>query len=307
MIGALLNLLAEAQCYPVELTTAGVNKALEKFFDQAIEQPEEYTSKVQRLNQLFHLDLATVNTQVDPEYSGPFCERLGTVLESRCQLRKCPNHTEQHRWNCCKLGDPRQDLPSSEISHGLRGLTSKVDISIGTQLPPHRIYCTSITCCMYCGKPANKKVTDSQVCCEACLKRLPGKAVQANLEARYGVPAKELLEYTIKRWHSLQEQSQALGVPLLDLQSIFAVFCIDPKQYKTIEDRRFVNPFYTRKRGRPVIDGILYRLFAEYAGYRKTQKIRPSIEHLNTELLSQANGFLSDRSLMNFNLVQTNF
>lgn len=308
MLGAVVTILAQHGYLPESYSDETVLEQLEKLMDDATENPEKLLSAIEAINRVMGLDIAVVNTQVEPEYSGPYCSRLGLNLESRCELKRCPYWTTAHRWNCQKLGDPRQELPSADVSNAVRSVTSKVDLAITFQLPPKRIYCQSAAYCVRCG--SQEKLTKTATCyahCARCLSSMPGKAVQANLEVRFGIPTKELLEHVIKQWHSIPEQSQALGITPLEAQEIFDVFCINPKRYKTADDRRFVNPFYTRMRGRPVIDGYLYRLYAQYAVTRKNSELRPAVKALNSFLLQQANEFLVVRELMTFNIVQASF
>jgi hypothetical protein len=139
------------------------------------------------------------------------------------------------------------------------------------------------------------------------LAALPGKRVQAGIELRYGRDIQEVLEFVIKHWHSIPEQSQALGITILEAQELYEIFCINPKKYKQLDERRFVNPFFNRKKGRPSIDGYIYRLYTVYAKLRSKHSIRPEVAELNSFLLRQANGLMEVRGLLPFSLVQSEF
>jgi hypothetical protein len=91
-----------------------------------------------------------------------------------------------------------------------------------------------------------------------------------------------------------------LGMTTEDLHSLFKVFSLNATKYRVKGERRFTNPFVSRKKIRVVVDGFLQRLWFRYVGYRRIYTVSPAVEHLSQHLMLQANAFLMARGLPEF-------
>lgn len=303
MLGPVVLLLQKYGYTPTVVTDATIHIALEKLILDATEKAH-LVPAIQELNRMFRLDIKVIQTEMDPEYSGPFCQCLGTNLESRCKLEKCQCYSTQHRWNCSKLGQPRTDFPQEVVSTAITKFSQKVNIEVlEQQLPPLYDWIADPTCCTLCGGAVDLIAVDlKHNACKKCVAATPGKLTRLRLEFLLGNNILTILQYVIKNWHSLQEQAQVLGLDIFQMQELCDTFCLNPKKYRTKNDRRFTNPFFTRKKARAVIDGGLYRLYSKYIVFRQLYKLRPEVKELNNYLLLQANSFLSSRKLMMFNV-----
>lgn len=308
MISSLLLILAQNGYAPKEISEDTILEQIKKLFDDATTNPS-LVPVIEKINTLFYLNTREINTQIEPEYSGPFCSILGVHLESRCQLKTCPNQNTQYRWDCQRFGTVRNELPTCEVVSAIQNFSKLINTEVlNEKLPPLYEYCVCLTRCVMCGSSeALQAVTEHQSVCKNCLALLPGKLLRLRLEILFCRPISDIIECIIHSWHSLQEQAQVLSLSVIQLQELYEIFCINPTKYRLQNEHRFANPFHTRKKARPVIDGCLYRLYPKYVFIRRTNKLRMPVKDLNNALLLQANSFLSVRNLMLFNVSLADF
>ena len=297
MIGAIVTLLATYGFQPETYNEATLDDALEAFIFDAFEN--DHPERVSELNRLVGLSNQDVVESISEE-PGPYCKVLRANLESRCRCSSCPSWNKDHTWSCKRLGtDPsitEEKLPQllSEVAFQT---SNKV---LEDALPPKFDY-FSKTGCSFCGNTkAPYRATHIHTACEDCVAQTPGGLPTLHLEAGYGRPAREVLEFVIRRWHTPQDQARMLGMSTDDLHSLFRVFSLNATKYRVKGERRFTNPFVSRKKIRVVVDGFLQRLWFRYVGYRRIYPVSPAVEHLSHYLMLQANNFLIARGLPEF-------
>ena len=306
MKGALLSVLANYNYLPKDYSDKGVMDQVEKLINDAVEN-EKLLPALRQINTMFGIkDEELLEDEVD---DGIFCNIIKVHLDTPCSLKSCPNNNKEHFYNCSLYGLPKQEVDKSEELKTLQSVNKVIGSELfETLLSPKFVYVENMDQCCFCGTRSNlQPLTTKQVICKQCIQVYPGKFLRLQLEVRYGRNILEILTFVIKRWHSIQEQARVLAISTVQMQELCDIFCLNPRQYKSADESRFVNPFHTRRKSRPVIDGSIYRLYAHYVNIRRENKLRPEIKELNNFLLSQANEFLNIRELTLFNLANADF
>lgn len=303
MLAPLLVILAKYGYLPSTYSNLTIHAQLEKLITDAINN-ERLIPAVQEINRALGLDIAEINETIDPEWIGPYCEKLMVNLEIPCSLTGCKNNDKAYRWNCQKLGTLREELLNQEVVSAVSDFTKGIKAELLNERLPSKwkpINCK--TRCGKCGSDKNlQEVTKTNVVCKECIEKTPGKFLAVHIEFETGRPILDILSYIIKTWHSVQEQSTVLGITAEEMQELCDAYCLNPKRYKTMKDRYFANPFHTRRKGRPTIDSSVFRLYHAYMIYRRVQPVREEILNLNHYLLDSTNKFLASRELMQFNI-----
>lgn len=306
MKGALLSVLADYKYVPKEYSDKEIMIQIEKLINDAVDD-EKLQPAIYKINKLFGIKDEEVLG--DGLEDGIFCNIIKVHLDTPCQLKSCPNNNKEHFYNCSLYGLPKQEIDKSEELKTLQSINKVVGGELfETLLPAKFVYAENKNYCCFCGGRSNlQTLTLKQVVCKQCVQIHPGKFLRLQMEVRYGRTILDILNFVIKRWHSIQEQARVLAVSTVQMQELCDIFCLNPRQYKSAEESRFVNPFHTRRKSRPVIDGSIYRLYAHYVNIRRENKLRPEVKELNNFLLSQANEFLNMRKLTPFNLANADF
>lgn len=307
MFGPLLAILAKYKRLPKNFDALSIHAKIEELILAATEDPS-LVPAVAEINRALGLKIGKVNEELETE-TGPYCETLKLNLETSCGWKGCKHYSTNHFWNCSRVGCERVEAQTEEVSKAVTKFTKRSISSIITEkLPPiwQMIQCTKY--CLKCGSDQNlQQVTEVHTVCKSCIAKTPGKQLGLNLEYTLGRPLIDVMVFVIRNWHSIQEQSRALGISVYDMQDLCDIFSLDPKKYRTSDERHFSNPFHNRRKGRPAIDGYLIRLYSKYALIRRVERLRPEVSELNNFLLSQANVLLSSRNLEQFSLTYANF
>lgn len=297
MIGAIVTLLAKYNFLPEFYNQVTLDEAIEKFIFDAFEN--DHPERMTELNKMIGLSNQDIDESLAEE-PGPYCGSLRANLESRCRCSDCPKWNKNYSWNCSSLGvDPsitEENLPQllSEVAYQT---SNKV---LEESLPPKFDYFLKVGC-TFCGdSKASHRVTHLHSACDACVAKTLGGLPALHLEAGYGRPSREVLEFVIRRWHTPQDQARMLGMSTEDLHSLFKVFSLNATKYRVKGERRFTNPFVSRKKIRVVVDGFLQRLWFRYVGYRRIYPVSPAVERLSQHLMLQTNAFLNARGLPEF-------
>lgn len=297
MIGAIVELLARYGFQPEVYTQEVYDDKLEAFIFDCFEN--DHPERILELNRMMGLNSQDIFDSVSQD-SGPYCSVLKTSLESRCRCNTCPMWNKDFSFSCIRYGDDPaltdENLPQllSEVAFQT---SNKV---LEDALPPKFDYFYRLGCTMCGDTKTTNRVTHQHSACDACVAKTLGGLPALHLEVGYGRPAREVLEFVIRRWHTPQDQARMLGMSTEDLHSLFKVFSLNATKYRVKGERRFTNPFVSRKKIRVVVDGFLQRLWFRYVGYRRIYTVSPAVEHLSQHLMLQANAFLMARNLPEF-------
>jgi hypothetical protein len=297
VIGAIVELLARHGFQPETYDEASFDEKLEGFIFDSFEN--DHIERILELNRMMNLTSQDIFDSVS-EDSGPYCSILRTSLESRCRCETCPMWDKTFSFSCARYGDD-----PSITDEGLPQLLSEVAFQASNKvleeaLPPKFDYFYKKGCTVCGATQVSNRVTHMHNACDACVDKTLGGLPALHLEVGYGRPAREVLEFVIRRWHTPQDQARMLGMTTEDLHSLFKVFSLNATKYRVKGERRFTNPFVSRKKIRVVVDGFLQRLWFRYVGYRRIYTVSPAVEHLSQHLMLQANAFLMARGLPEF-------
>lgn len=301
MLAPILTVLAKCGYLPANYSITTIHTQIDKLIFDSIEK-DELVPYVQELNSLLGIDPEKLEKDLSEE-PGPYCPTLEVSLETSCKYKKCKNHNSQFTWGCSKLGAPRQDVEEIEIESCLQEFNTSVNL-LEDALDPDFEYPKGMDYCIGCGKPTdNQEFGKVFKICRSCQVSMNSvRSLAFLLEARYGRPVKEIINYVIQIWDTVQQQAKVLGIRPENFQSLCSNYNINMKKYRQIGDSRFINPFLTRKKGRPLIDSYVLRLYSSHLRSLQDKGIRPEVLKLEELLLSEANLLLEIRELELFDL-----
>ena len=306
MKGALLSILADYKYLPKDSSDASIMNSIETLINDAVED-DKLKSALYKINNLF--GIKDEELFQEPLEEGTFCNIIKVQVDTPCLLKSCPYNNQEHFYNCSLYGLPKQEIDKNDELKALQNINKAISGEIFENLlPPKFVFVENLNYCCFCASRSNlQPISTKQVVCKQCIQSYPGKFLRLQMEVRYGRNISDILNFVIKKWHSIQEQAKVLAISTVQMQELCDIFCLNPRQYKSAEESRFVNPFHTRRKSRPVIDGSIYRLYAKYVNIRQKNKLRPEVKELNNHLLSQANEFLNIRELTPFNMANADF
>lgn len=291
MLAPILLILAEYGYLPNTYSSTSIFSQIERFINDALEK-EELIPGIHKINKLLNIKLGDLE-----EAPGAFCSILNTNLECKCNLKSCSNYCKDYTWNCKKLGKIEEDLEESEIETSIQEFNTSVNL-LENCLDPDFEYPKNLKYCVKCGKTAISTFGKHHFICKSCQLSMNAVTSQAYLlEVRFGRPIKEIINYVIRMWDTIQQQARVLGIRPENLQSICSNYNINMKRYRQVGDSRFINPFLNRKKGRPLIDGYLLRLYSLQLKKFQHLSIREEVRRLENMLISDANQLLYLREL----------
>lgn len=301
MLSALLQILAKYHYLPENYSTTTIHTQIDKLIFDAIDDPLLIPA-IHEINKALGLNLQNINRDLCEE-PGPYCSTLQISLESPCRYLKCPHYNAGFSWNCNRLGDPKVEISESEIDEVVQDFSNSINL-LEESLEPKFEYPKNLDYCVKCGSIEDLQlVAKVYKICRSCQISMNSVTTLAFLlEVRFGRPVKEVINYVIRIWDTVQQQAKVLGIQPENFQALCSNYNINMKRYRQLGDSRFINPFLNRKKGRPLIDSYLLRLYSLHLKTFQYEPVRPEIRKLEEFLFSEANQLLEQRELETFDI-----
>jgi hypothetical protein len=301
MFTPILLVLAKCGYLPANYSVASIYTQIDKLIIDSTEN-EQLIPFVQEINRAVGLTAENLTKDLSEE-PGPHCPVLEVSLESSCRYKKCRHNNQHFSWNCSKLGCPHEEIPESMIEDSLQEFNTSINL-LEDAFEPDFEYPKNLCYCVKCGKPTDVGIFGKTYkLCKVCQVSMNSVGTQAFLlEVRFGRPVKEIINYVIQIWDTVQQQAKVLGVRPENFQSLCSNYNINMKRYRQVGDSRFINPFLNRKKGRPLIDSYLLRLYSLHLKTLQHEPIRREVRKLEEFLLSEANNLLRSRELELFDI-----
>ena len=301
MFTPILLVLAKCGYLPANYSVVSIHSQIDKLIFNSLEDPK-LIPFVKEINTLLGLDLDKMLRELSDDL-GPYCSKLDVTLESSCQYKKCEYNNPKFSWSCSKLGNLYEEILETEIEDSLQEFNTSLNL-LEEALEPDFEYPKNLNYCVKCGKMGSGVILCKvyQVCksCQVSMGSL--NFISFLLEVRFGRPVKEIINYVIQIWDTIQQQAKVLGIRPENFQSLCSNYNINLKRYRQTKDRRFINPFLNRKKGRPLIDSYLLRLYSLHLKTLQHEMIRSEVKKLEELLLSEANQLFIIRELELFDI-----
>jgi hypothetical protein len=299
MLASLCVILAKYGYLPSNYSVTTIHGQLDKLIFDSLEN-EALLPAVGELNRALGLNPKKIYEDLasDP---GPYCDIMQVSLESECKNKGCKNWSKAFCWQCAKLGNPLEELSEDEIYGSVQKFSRSVNL-LQDSLEPDFEYIKPAQRCIKCSDKTNLVNYNGFYICKLCSSGNYIQTLGYVIEARVGRPIKEILNYVIRFWQTPQLQSKVLGLSPENFQSLCLLYNVNVKKFRQIGDLRFINPFLSRRKGRPLVDGHLFRLYSTHLKILRSQKLRPEVLKLRNFLLLEANKLLTSRSLPVFDI-----
>jgi hypothetical protein len=298
MFSPILMILAKYGYLPKDYNFYLIHAQIEKLIFDAIEN-NTLIPAIKSINKLLRLDINKINSELE-ESPGFYCPILRTNLECKCNMKHCKNWNLNFTWNCNKLGDSYEEVSDVSVDLGLQEFNAYVNLLEDT-LETNFEYPKNTGLCIKCGKEGMVPLGKFHVMCKGCFTGMNSIGLQSLLlEVRFGRSIREIINYVLRLWDTIQQQARVLGIKPENLQILCSNYNINMKRYRQIGDSRFINPFLNRKKGKPLIDSYILRLYS--LQIKLKMPIRKEISKLEEFLLSEANLLLQLRDFELFDI-----
>jgi hypothetical protein len=299
MLASLCVILAKYGYLPANYSVTTIHAQLDKLIFASLED-ENLLPAVAEINRALGLQPKRILEALNSE-PGPFCDILQVSLESDCCYKKCHNWSMGNCWHCAKLGEAFDEVPEDEIYSSVQKFSRSVNLLEDT-LEADFEYIKNVQRCVRCCEKTNLVNYNGYHICKTCSSGNYIQTLGYVIESRIGRPIKEILNYVIRLWQTPQLQSKVLGLSPENFQSLCLLYNVNVKKFRQIGDLRFINPFLNRRKGRPLVDGHLFRLYSTHLKILRHQKLRPEVLKIRNFLLLEANKLLSSRNLAVFDI-----
>lgn len=299
MLAHLCSILANYGYLPTNYSVTSIHSQIDKIIFDSTEKPYLLPA-VSELNRALGLDPNEILADLSKD-PGPVCNVMQVSLESNCRNSKCKHWSKAHTWDCAKLGHPHEELEDDEIFASLQKFNRSVNL-LRDLLPPDFEYIKEVARCFKCSSASNLVNYNGYNICKVCSSGGYVPSLGYLVEARVGRPIKEVLNYVVRFWQTPQLQSKVVGVSPENFQSLCLIYNVNVKKFRRIGDLRFINPFLNRRKGRPLVDSHLFRLYSAHLRILRSQKLRLDVIKLRNFLLLDANKLLTVRGLPVFDI-----
>jgi hypothetical protein len=298
MFSPILLILAKYGYLPISYNFDFIHTQIEKLILDATENIKLIPA-ILGINKLLGLNIQNIYKELE-ESPGFYCNVLKTNLECKCHNRNCKYWGIKFTWNCNKSGNFYEEIPDLTVDSSLQEFNAHINL-LEDMLEMNFEYPKGIGLCVKCGKEGVIALGKYYVLCKGCFAGMNSVGLQSLLlEIRFGREIREIINYVIRVWDTIQQQARVLGVKPENFQILCSNYNINMKRYRQIGDSRFINPFLNRKKGKPLIDSYILRLYS--LQIKQKLSIRKEIFKLEEFLLSEANLLLQLRDFELFDI-----